>query len=231
MTDSARSIYFAGELFDQKHLTGNVFVAQYIDKVSQGRYRTMLPQNIEVAEGRTEDIRNNDLLHLLLCDVAIFNFDGLELDSGTVVEFMMAKMLDVPCVCLRSDFRSSGDQLVNQSGVDTSGQADPWNLMCSFYPRSISFCYNSMQWYHEAGGGNGSTDFVEPLYTRIANALIENLDKAVALPSLAGSDLEKIEMIYRWAMKYPGPTFEKLCEDKINLPTLIEQKLAKGVLG
>ena len=91
-----RAIYFAGELFDHKHLLGNAAVGQYIDEVAQGRYHSVLPQNIECAEGRSESIRNNDLLHLVLCDVAVFNFDGLELDSGTVVEFMMAKMLDIP---------------------------------------------------------------------------------------------------------------------------------------
>ena len=49
------------------------------------------------------------------------------LDSGTVVEFVYAKLLDIPAVILRTDFRGGGDQ-------DTDG--DAWNLMVSFYPRT-----------------------------------------------------------------------------------------------
>ena len=73
------------------------------------------------------DIRNQDLKQVMACDLALFNFDGTDLDSGTVVEFMMAKVLDIPSVLLRSDFRASGDQ---------EREGDDWNLMCSFYPRS-----------------------------------------------------------------------------------------------
>ncbi len=60
------------------------------------------------------DIRNVDLKHVMTSDMAIFNFDGANLDSGTVVEFIYAKMLDVPCVLLRTDFRSAGEGNADQ---------------------------------------------------------------------------------------------------------------------
>jgi len=42
---------------------------------------------------------------LLNCDLALFNFDGPELDLGTVVEFLFAKFADIPALILRMDFR------------------------------------------------------------------------------------------------------------------------------
>src|SRR5690242_18937369 len=104
------NIYYAGGLFSHKDLIGNLFLAEKINKASLGKYSCTLPQNIESDTNRAEQIRNNDLNALLRGDVALFNFDGTELDAGTVVEFMVAKMVDMPCVLLRTDFRSSGDQ-------------------------------------------------------------------------------------------------------------------------
>ena len=119
------TIYFAGELFDHKHLIGNALLAAHIERLSNGRYRCVLPQDLEQTDSRAVDIRNQDLIGVATCDMALFNFDGSDLDSGTVVEFVYAKLLDIPAVILRTDFRGGGDQ-------DTDG--DAWNLMASFYP-------------------------------------------------------------------------------------------------
>ena len=43
------------------------------------------------------------------CDLCILNYDGPELDSGTVVEFMVSKFADIPSVIVRTDFRNAGD--------------------------------------------------------------------------------------------------------------------------
>ncbi|HAE34107.1 MAG TPA: hypothetical protein DCF86_09670, partial [Dehalococcoidia bacterium] len=104
------TIYFAGALFDHKELIGNAILASYINEISDGKYRCILPQDLEQSTNRAVDIRNQDLSYVLACDLAIFNFDGAELDSGTVVEFLYAKTLDIPSVIIRSDFRGSGDQ-------------------------------------------------------------------------------------------------------------------------
>ncbi len=37
------TIYFAGELFDHKHLIGNALLASHIESLSGGRYRCVLP--------------------------------------------------------------------------------------------------------------------------------------------------------------------------------------------
>ena len=143
------SVYFAGELFDHKHLIGNAILAEAIECHSDGRYVCVVPQHLEQATGRAVDIRNQDLKQVMACDMSLFNFDGTDLDSGTVVEFMMAKFLDIPSVILRSDFRSSGDQ-------DKDG--DDWNLMCSFYPRVRQVLFNAMAWYQEAREGAADLD-------------------------------------------------------------------------
>ena len=153
MDTTEYTIYFAGELFDHKHLIGNSLLADHIERLSGGRYRCVLPQDLEQTDSRAVDIRNQDLLGVATCDCALFNFDGPDLDSGTVVEFVYAKLLDIPAVILRTDFRGGGDQ-------DTDG--DAWNLMASFYPRTRNVSLNAMAWYQQArrrsgrpyGGGN-----------------------------------------------------------------------------
>ncbi|MBT5902141.1 MAG: nucleoside 2-deoxyribosyltransferase [Opitutaceae bacterium] len=122
------SVYFAGELFDIKHLAGNAILAESIYSQSKGKYLCHLPQDFEMRGLNPHIIRDQDIIALFESDLAVFNFDGTELDSGTVVEFMLAKFADIPSVLLRSDLRAAGDQ--------GSAKKDPWNLMASFYPRT-----------------------------------------------------------------------------------------------
>ncbi|MEO5959881.1 MAG: nucleoside 2-deoxyribosyltransferase, partial [Opitutaceae bacterium] len=69
----------------------------------------------------------------------LFNFDGSDLDSGTIVEFMLAKFADIPAVLLRTDIRSAGDS-----------RAVPWNLMASFFPRTANAVVPSLSDYRGA---------------------------------------------------------------------------------
>ncbi|MCE2440454.1 MAG: nucleoside 2-deoxyribosyltransferase [Candidatus Latescibacteria bacterium] len=215
------SVYFAGELFDHKHLIGNANLAEAIERTSDGRYACVVPHHLEQATGRAVDIRNQDLKQVMACDLGLFNFDGTDLDSGTVVEFMVAKFLDIPSVILRSDFRSSGDQ-------DKDG--DAWNLMCSFYPRVSVLGFNAMAWYQEAR--DGASDVAEcsvRLYSRIADAVIEQLDAVRAEPPVAESDEERIRALYEWATRFPGGGMEGFCGPGF-VDDLIESKRQKGLL-
>src|SRR4051812_35466214 len=101
--------YFGGELFSAKHLHGNAALAEAIYKVSGQRYIAVLPQNLEQREVSTNAVRDQDLRAVVACDLGLFHYDGPELDSGTVVEYMYAKFADIPSVLLRTDFRSGGD--------------------------------------------------------------------------------------------------------------------------
>lgn len=237
------TVYFAGDLFDHKHLAGNELLAGAVDRRSGGRYACVVPQDLEQATERMVDIRNQDLMQVMACDLGLFNFDGTDLDSGTVVEFMMAKMLDIPSVLLRSDFRASGDQ---------EREGDDWNLMCSFYPRSRKVQFNAMAWYQEArrvggqggpggpgddspgspdgpGGGAPAANWSERLYNRMADAVIEALDAVRAEPSTFGGDEARINAVYKWAAQFPGSGFDALCGPGFVEKT-IGNKRRKGLL-
>jgi len=196
----AQTIYFAGDLFDHKHLTGNALLSAAVDEQSNGRYKCILPQDNEVASNRAEEIRNNDLKQVLECDLALFNFDGADLDSGTVVEYMYAKFLDKPSVIIRTDFRASGDQ---QDG-------DPWNLMCSFYPRTEIVKLNAMAEYHSAMSNSGQlAGRIASMYETMAEKIVTAFDKVCAEESVFDQVGVDPDVIQKWAKAFPGKGFQK----------------------
>lgn len=132
-------VYFAGGLFSSKDLIGNKLVAEAIMRIS-GKYKCLLPQDLEQRRATPKEIRDDDIKSVLDCDLGIFNYDGTELDSGTVVEYMLAKFADKPALLLRTDFRGGGDQTYGED-------AHPWNLMTSFFPRTRVLILDSMKEY------------------------------------------------------------------------------------
>ena len=166
-------------------------------------------------------IRNNDLRMVLECDLGLFNFDGADLDSGTAVEFLYAKSLDIPAVLFRSDLRSRGEQ----------EDRDPWNLMCSFYPRSTKVQFNAMAWYKEvAQASNSVEETIERLYARIADTLIEALDAVRAEPPLPKGDQAQVEAMYRWALRFAGSGLEALADKPGYVEEIIAAKHEKGLI-
>jgi nucleoside 2-deoxyribosyltransferase len=228
----ARTVYFAGELFSAKHLVGNAYLAEAIHAASHGRYLCRLPQDIELRAHHPHFIRDADIRALLACDLALFNFDGPELDSGTVVEFMFAKFADIPCVLLRSDFRAAGDQ---------GPRHDPWNLMASFYPRSVSVSVNSLAIYKKAQGaarraphddltrlaGQHSSATAQTMCEQIAIHVVRAFDKASRLPPAMPKHLR--EEVYQWLALMPGlrGDAKKLRKD---LEKLLEHKVQRDLL-
>lgn len=212
-------IYFAGDLFNHKDLVGNLLLAEAIEKHSAGRFVCVLPQNLEQTSGRSIDIRNQDLFEVICADLVLLNFDGSDLDSGTVVEFMFAKALDIPVVVLRTDFRSSGDQ---------SRGGDPWNLMCSGYPRTEVFTLNGMAWYQEAFRASSSTSVVlETLYAKLAVEVIERLESVLQSKPIVPSDELRLAELYRWALAYAGNGLEEWLTEE-ELLQMLAKKRAKG---
>ena len=165
------TIYWAGGLFDFKELTANVEIAHAVEKISGGRYQVKLPQLTESNSSRSVfAIRNADLELLLSCDTIVANFDGTDLDSGTVVEFCFAKMVDMPAVLLRTDFRTGSDQT-----------GEPWNLMCSGYPRTASLILHGMSMFHQHYQQPGDwRSKLESYYNDIARQVVDALDKTFA---------------------------------------------------
>ncbi|AHF90230.1 nucleoside 2-deoxyribosyltransferase [Opitutaceae bacterium TAV5] len=214
----AFNVYFGGELFSLKHLIGNAWLAEEIYERSHGRFLCRLPQDIEFRNRRAKTIRDKDLLALVESDLALFSFDGAELDSGTLVEFMFAKFADIPAVILRSDIRASGDQ---------PGGA-PWNLMASFWPRTVSVVAPSLILYKivqkQRPRGDGLAAALRPpppagdVVTRlaglhssataqrmcevVADKVVAALEKAARLPPAMPKHLR--EEVYQWLARMPG---------------------------
>jgi len=213
------SVYFAGDLFNHKDLTGNLLLAEAIERESSGRYVCVLPQHLEQSTSRSIDIRNNDLSKIVNADLILVNFDGTELDSGTVIEFLFAKALDVPAVILRSDFRSAGDQ----------ERGDPWNLMCSGYPRTGKLTLNAMALYQEAWGkGGGTAAVLERLYCKLSKTIITEFDNVYNEPSVIDSQ-QMLRNVYEWGLRFPGNGFSDLFTEQ-KLKSLLEKKQKKALL-
>ncbi len=215
------TIYFGGSLFNHKDLTGNALLAKYIEKCSDSRYLCCLPQNVEQHQTTALEIRNQDIAKLIECDLGLFNFDGTELDAGVVVEFMLAKFLDIPAVILRSDFRTCGEKEIG---------GEDWNFMCSFYPRTRVVKFNSMQFYQEAT--KESQTLIEAFdiyYTRIARMVVESLDSVRIEESLLKGDRKKLETLYQWALTFPGGGIEKLLSITSFVDQILAAKIKKGL--
>jgi len=162
---------------------------------------------------------------LINSDVAIFNFDGPDLDSGTVVEFVFAKMLDIPSVLVRTDFRIAGDQ---------GGNGDPWNLMCSGYPRTESLSLNAMAEYHSMLGRTNENEIlpelqIAKLYEKIASLIIDRLDKAVSYTSLFSGNKDAAVEMYSRVIAGCGSDLDKvITPDVIN--NIVSEKLSKELI-
>jgi len=186
------SVYFAGELFNAKHLAGNAGLAAAIQRHSNGQFVCVLPQTMESREEGAHFIRDEDLEHLICSDIAIFNFDGSEIDSGTVVEFLVAKFADIPALVLRTDFRRGGDQ----------GQ-DPWNLMLSFYPRTRTCCLDSMALYKTAlAQGLDPSGAADWMLKQIAAEVVKELEQLAQLKPILPSELT--DSVHDWLVQFPG---------------------------
>ena len=185
-------VYFAGELFSSKHLVGNAALADAIAKASDMNFVCTLPQALEDRDLGAHDIRDQDFVTLIGSDLAIFNFDGPELDSGTVAEFLFAKFADIPSLLLRTDFRRGGDQ-----------GDDPWNLMISFYPRTKTLCLNSMELYKKALSlGMSPVQAGQSLVEQVAVEAIKELELLSQSPPTLSNELA--EPVFRWISKMPG---------------------------
>ncbi len=219
---SPYTIYFAGPLFDHKILQGNALLAAHIEAASQERYRCVLPQDLEQQGVSSIEIRDQNLRALMECDLALFNFDGTELDSGTVAEYMYAKTLDIPAVILRTDFRHGGDQ-------EPGG--NPWNIMVSFYPRTEVLHLDAMLRYTDALSQGGSAHEVSArIQSRIASEVIELLDQVRGIEPILEGGAAVAESTYRWALKLAGGSLTTLASHSTLVPGIVERKIQKGLL-
>lgn len=201
-------VYFAGDLFDHKHITGNRALADQVEKESHGLYQCKLPQEYEVEYSSTIEIRNTDIKSVIRADCVIMNFDGTDLDSGTVVEYMVAKMLDIPAVLLRTDAREGG----------YFGRED-WNLMVSGFPRTVVVKHNAWKI-------NGALGIPE-MHRVIAGSVIKGFDEARSMEPILKTT-EDVYAAYKHVIKMCGSDLEALLPEVL-LHEIIASKMAKGM--
>lgn len=210
-------IYSAGGLFTQDELSTNILIKEAVWRLSNGKFQIFLPQSRELQELGRQDvesyIRNTDLLEVVKADIILARFDGLELDSGTVVEFAVAKFLGKPTVILRSDFRR----------VSFADFCDPYNLMVKNWPRTVEVQLNSFGiWADIFTKERLEVDDNETLQGMMKAELVtlqKSIDE-VAIQVIAGLEAviemespyppEYQEVVYQVARQSPGSGFDEL---------------------
>jgi nucleoside 2-deoxyribosyltransferase len=232
------TVYAAGGLFNQHELATNVWIKEAVGRLSNGRFQLVLPQSKDLKEIDAMEeldaayLRNADLLGVVTADIVIARFDGLELDSGTVVEFTMAKSLGKPTVILRSDFRH----------LSGTGIEEPYNLMARSWPRTVDVYIESLQVYvgllAEERKALGEGVSFEALMTaelntvqkgidQIAKKLIEGME--AALKERSPYPPEYQEVVYKAARYSPGNGFDQMLTEH-ELDETIQRLRENGTL-
>lgn len=232
-SDQTYLIYTAGGIFTQHDLATNVFIKDAVWKKSKGKFELILPQSKELRNVDRSDlaayIRNVDLLQVVKTDMFLARFDGLELDAGTVLEFMLAKFLGKATVILRCDSRRLGGDNLDE----------PYNLMVKNWPRTVEVHIDSLINYVGAFAqeserlGNGETfqttmraelNTVQKGIDEIASKITEGLEAALKLKSPYPDEYK--EIVYQASRYSPGGGFDHLLTE--NDLTEIIQRLRKN---
>ena len=214
-------VYAAGAMFSEHELNTNILIKDIVWKLSGGKYYLVLPQSMEsnISSSAVSN-RDHSLLELLQADLILARFDGLELDSGTAVEFTVAKTLGKPAVILRSDYRlvSTDEEHARQRGLD-----EPYNLMVKSWPRTVEVHIQSLPEYiselhKEYINTPGEITFESRLASemsvmqksleKIAKTIIRGLDEALQLESPFPQDYR--ELVYQTFRYAPGESFCEL---------------------
>lgn len=241
--------YHASPLFTLAELHANALLASAIHRASHGRYNAILPQNLEQRDTSPHSIRDADIKALLACDLALFTYDGTELDSGTVVEYVLAKFGDIPAVILRTDFRGAGDQGGGGTG------SDPWNLMSSFWPRTRGVVVNAMELYKDgllaasatgasrqnntvigegentidsqAGASRSALASGEFMIETVAEKVVKAMDAVLSMPARLPRELR--EPVYEWLALMPGFRDGSNAENTASMMQVLAKKESKGL--
>lgn len=222
------TVYFGSELFNLKHLIGNAYLAEAIYEKSHGKYLCRLPQDFEPRGKSAQTIRDQAIHALINSDLGLFCYDGTEPDTGTVVEFMLAKFADIPSVVLRSDIRRGGDG------------PDPWDLMSSFFPRCVQVAANSLGEYQtimkrrhrrldeviRLAGQHSSAD-AQVMCEQIAAACVRAFDRVLAVEPVMPKHLR--EEVYHWLAVMPGLRGKEKVMRK-EFEAILERKVEKDLL-
>jgi hypothetical protein len=188
-----------------------------------------MPQNLDTTGMQARAIRDQNIKTLLDSDLAIFNYDGPDLDSGTVIEFLFAKFADIPAVLLRTDVRGGGGEHRTQ----------PWNLMSNFYPRTSTVITPAFPNYRSANlkhrrlpgatrlAGQYSTAAAQVVCDRIASLVVNALERLLRTEPVMPKHL-RVE-VFNWLAIMPIMRGRPK-ELRKSLETMLERKVRKDLL-
>jgi len=197
------NVFFGGELFNLKHIIGNAYLAEAIYEKSHGRYLCALPQDFDPRGTAARSIRDHHIRALVASDLALFSFDGADLDSGTVAEFMIAKFADIPSVVLRSDRRGAADK------------TSQWNPMVNYFPRTVIVTLDGLAAYKvilkrrqrrideviRLAGQHSSAD-AQRVCDEVAAVVVRAFDRVRETEPVMPRHLR--EEVYNWIPMMPG---------------------------
>ncbi|MBU1007770.1 hypothetical protein KKA53_01690 [Candidatus Dependentiae bacterium] len=119
-----------------------------------------------------------------------------------------AKMIDIPSVLLRTDFRMGGH-----------GFGRSWNLMLTDFPRSTEVMHKSIELYSKLG--------LEEFQKKVALSVIDAFDSLIVGPSLLKS-YEEILSAYSHVVKMCGGGLNETFTNDF-LHELVDSKMNKKV--
>ncbi len=205
-------------------------LAEAISELSDQRYCSVLPQNFPARCKSLRQVRDQKLLNLLECDLALFNFDGAEIEAGAVVEFMTAKFADIPTVILRTDSRGLND---------APEDIHPWTLMAHFFPRTEVEELNAASIYQNVFEEFPMTDASDVLIEErssevsrtmvrvIAQAVVDAFDRVCEQPTRM-HEMEP-EIVYNWLSRFFGAEISA-SECQQTLQRALARKRERGLL-
>lgn len=229
-------VYAAGGIFTQHDLATNVFIKDSVWRQSNSKFELVLPQSKELRELNRTDIaayiRNVDLVQVVKSDLFLARFDGLELDAGTIIEFMLAKFLGKPTVILRCDSRRLGGKSLDE----------PYNLMVKNWPRTTEVHYDSLikftggfaeEWKMLGKVPTFQITLKAELETvmkgidEIAQVIIDGLETVLEMKSPYPDEYQ--EIVYKAIRHSPGCGFEQLLSEE-DLTILVRRFRESGTL-
>lgn len=232
MSSPKQSFYLAADLFSSRALFGNAALAEAIQHASRDgvgpELEAVLPQLCEPRDASAKAIRNFDLRSVVTADALVLLFEGMELDSGMVVEFMLAKFCDIPTVIVRTDFRSCGEH-----------PECPWNLMLGSFPRCETVRLNAMEQYRklfeamktsasckgEVDSAQQSIAAMQEALNSIAQGVVQKLREVMTMPSIMPEVLRG--SVYEWVRHFPGGGFESELSPE-ELTEILKRRFVKG---
>lgn len=236
VVENKYTVYAAGGIFTQHELATNVFIKDSVWKQSKGKFELVLPQSKELRELDRPDIaayiRNVDLVQVIKSDLFLARFDGLELDAGTIIEFMLAKFLGKPTTILRCDSRRLGGESLD----------DPYNLMVKNWPRTTEVHYDSLinftggfaeEWKKSGNVSKFETTIKAELKTvmkgidEIAQRIIGGLETVLEMESPYPAEYQ--EIVYKIIRHSPGSGFEQFISEE-DLTMLVRKFRKSGTL-